>query len=272
MLTKGYCVSVLIRTKDIERHLPELLWRLSRQTLQPLELVVVDNFSSKSKLKEMVNLLSLVKRKLFENHIHVKLVPLTDKEFSHAYSTNVGVFVATCDLVCITNGHSLPASREWLESGVVHFKSLTVAGVGGYFTSHEDGTVWEKIAYDWGWKKLNELSRTYVKDNYFSTVNCVLRRSLWEEFPFDEKLPDKIPHARKFGGEDYDWAREMLARGYKIVVEPKFNVYHSHRETLSQLVPKYLIWRQIRRNIRSLRRPRKSYTKLRGIKPLHYNL
>jgi len=272
MLTEGYHVSVLIRTRDVERRFHELLWRLACQTLQPLELVVVDNFSSKSKLDEMVNLLSMIKRKLFGDKIRLKLVPITDKEFSHAYSTNVGIFVAECDLVCITNGHSLPSSEEWLESGVAHFKSLDVAGVGGYSTPHEDGTIWEKIAYDWGWKRLNELSKAYVKDNYFSTVNCILRRSLWEDYPFDEKLPNKIPHAREFGGEDYDWAREMLARGYKIVVEPKFDAYHSHGETLSQLVSKYLIWRRIRKKVKSFKRPRKSYTKLESMKPLYYNL
>ena len=64
-----------------------------------------------------------------------------------------------------------------------------------------------------------------------------------EEYLFDEKLSDEIPQARKFG-QDYDWATEMLARDYKIVVEPKFDVYNSHGETLSKLVSKYLIWRR----------------------------
>ncbi len=137
---------------------------------------------------------------------------------------------------------------------------------------HRHGTAWEKLAYDWGWRRLNELSGFYAKDEYFSTVNCILRRSLWEEYPFDEKIPEKIPYAGKFGGEDYDWGVEMLARGYRLVVEPKFDVYHSHGETISQLVPKYLIWRRIRKNIRSLRRPRESYTRLKSVNPSQYVL
>jgi len=272
MWTKGYSVSVLIRTRDIERHFRELLLRLSRQTLQPSELIVVDNFSSKSKLNEMLNLLSLAKKKVFSDHLQTKLVPVTDEEFSYAYSANVGIFVAERDNVCIINGHCLPLSEEWLESGMAHFKSLDVAGVGGYTLPHKYGTTWEKLAFDWGWRRLNELSRAYLKGNFFSTVNCILRKPLWEEYPFDEKMPEEVPNSGKFGGEDYDWGMEMLARGYRLVVEPKFDVYHSHGETLPKLVPKYLIWRQIRKNIRSLRRPRKSYTRLKKVKPLHYDL
>jgi len=272
MVTEDCCVSVLIRTRDIERHFHELLRILSRQTLQPSELIVVDNFSSKNKLNKMIELLSLAKRKLFENRIKVKIVPITDKEFSYAYSANVGIYVAECDLVCITNGHCLPLSEEWLESGAIHFRSLKVAGVGGYSLPHSYGTIWEKLAYDWGWRRLNELSRFYLKDNFFSTVNCILRRSLWKEYPFDEKIPQEIPNMERFGGEDYDWGMEMLARGYRLIVEPRFDVYHSHGETISQLLPKYLIWRRIRKHIRSLRRPRKSYTRLKEEKPLCYDL
>ncbi|MCK4439464.1 glycosyltransferase [Candidatus Bathyarchaeota archaeon] len=272
MLKRCHRVSVVVRTRDIEKHFRELLWRLSRQTLHPSELVVVDNFSSKRKLDEMVNLLLLAQKNFFSNQICVKLVPITNREFSHAYSTNVGVFVASCDLVCITNGHSLPISEMWLESGVTHFRDVRVAGVAGYSSPHEDGSVWEKLGYEWGWKRPNELSGAYIRDDFFSTVNCVLRRSLWEEYPFDEKLPSEVRYARRFGGEDYDWAKEMLARGYKVIVEPKFDVYHSHGETFSRLVSKYLIWRQIRKKVKSFKRPRKSYTRLESVKPLYYDL
>jgi len=238
MPQKNYRVSVLVRTRDIEGHFTELLWRMSRQTLQPSELVVVDNFSSKDKLED----------------------------------TNVGVFVANGDLVCITNGHSLPLSNMWLETGVVHFRNPEVVGVGGYFVPHKDGSIWEKLAYDLGWKRLNELSRAYVEDDFFSTINCILRKSSWVEYPFDEELPSKIFEAGKFGGEDYDWAKEMLFRGCSIIVDSRFIVYHSHKERLPQLVLKYVVWRRIRKRIRMLRRPRKPYTRLESVKPLYHNI
>ena len=265
-------ISVLIRTKDIESYFYELLKSLSCQTLRPLELVVVDNYSNTDKLKEMTNLLTKAKKEFFGGSLNLIIVPLTDKEFSYAYSANAGVSVASGDLVCITNGHCLPTSNEWLESAVAHFEDKDVAGVGGYTLPHKQGTIWEKLAFDWGWRRFNEASKAYNKDTYFSTTNCIFRRLLWEEYPFDEKMPDLIPETVRFGGEDYDWSLEMLARGYKLIVEPKFDVYHSHGETVSQLVPKYLAWRKIRRNLKSFMRPRESFTRLKEKLPLYYIL
>ncbi len=272
MLPKENSVSVLIRTKDVESHLRRLLWQLSSQTLQPSEIIVVDNFSSKEKLNEMIDLLSAAKDRIFSNRVRMKIVPISNQEFSYAYSANVGIHVAEGDLVCVTNGHCLPLSESWLENGVTHFKRQKVVAVGGYTLPHKSGTTWEKLAYDWCWRRLNELSGSYMRDRYFSTVNCILRKLLWEEYPFDEKMPEKIPDAEKFGGEDYDWGIEMLARGHRIVVEPKFDVYHSHGEDISQLVPKYLVWHRIRKKIRSFERPRESYTRLKKVKPLYYDL
>jgi len=263
MLSDSFRVSVVIRTKDVENRFRGLLQRLAFQTLKPVELVVVDNFSSEEKLQEMSSLLASVKKRLFGGAVVVKLVPVTREEFSHAYSTNAGIFASTSPFVCMTNGHSLPLSDKWLESGVSHLRDARVAGVGGYSTPHKDGTFWEKLFYGWTWRRLNETSGRYLADRYFSTTNCVLRRSLWEDYPFDENLPEAISYDSRFGGEDYDWSREMLARGYEIVVDPKFCVYHSHGEGLSVLLRKYSAWRKVRKRVGMLKRPRQSYTRLR---------
>lgn len=213
----------------------------------------------------------MAKAKFFNSQVHVKLAPIANGEFSHPFSTNVGVYLSSCEFVCIINGHSLPPSDKWLENGVSHFKSPEVAGVGGYFSPHGDGTVWEKIIYK-SWSGLNEVSKAYFKGDHFSTVNCILRKSLWKEYPFDERLPLIIPCTEKFGGEDYDWAIEMQVRGYRIVVDPKFSVFHSHGETLTKLISKHIILNKIKSEIKALKRPRESYTKLEKIRPLCYSL
>ncbi|MEM2546443.1 MAG: glycosyltransferase family A protein [Candidatus Bathyarchaeia archaeon] len=264
-------VSVLIRTRDMESRFSELLQRLSHQTVQPLELIVVDNFSSKESLEKMKNFLRSAKAKFFKNLVSIKLAPIADEEFSHPFSTNVGVFIASCDFVCITNGHSLPLSNSWLENGLTHFENPNVAGVGGYFSPHEDGGIWEKIVYGC-WSGLNGFGGARSRGNHFSTVNCIIRKSLWKEYPFDEKIPCIIPYSKSFGGEDYDWAVEMKARGYKVVLDPKFNVHHSHGEKLHKLVLKHVIWSRIKAEIRSLKRPRVSYTRLVGLNPEYYTI
>jgi len=272
MKNKEDNVSVVIRTRDIERCLYELLDRLASQRLQPTELVIVDNFSTKKSLDKMISFLKSAKRKLFDDKTQMKIVPITDDEFSYAYSANVGVWASQYEFVCLTNGHCLPISDRWLENGVSHFENREVAGVAGYTLPHHDGTIWEKLAFDICWRRLKEQSRAYIKDDFFSTTNCILRRSLWTEYAFDEKMPEIIENAGKFGGEDYDWALEMLIRGYRIVVDPEFDVYHSHGDSLSKLVTKYLVWRKIRKDIRSLKRPRKSYTRLKEFQPIFHRI
>jgi glycosyltransferase involved in cell wall biosynthesis len=263
-------VSVLIRTRDIERHLHKLLLSISHQTLIPSELIIVNNFSSKNKLNEMIKFLKF-KCNFLKNLLRIKIVPIEDKMFSYPYSVNVGVYFANNDLVCITNGHCLPLSNVWLESGVYHFKKSNVAGVAGYTIPHLNSTAWEKI-FNWGWRKLNEFSKFYVKDSFFSTTNCIIRKKLWEVYPFDEKIPKLISNSGKFGGEDYDWGLEMMARNYKLIVEPKFDVYHSHRESIFQLLKKYFVWHQIRIDLQSIKRPRKSYNTLNKNKLEYHEL
>ena len=267
----GLDVSVVIRTRDIERHLLELLSSLASQTLRPSEIIVVNNFSSQRSLNGMMDLLRYAKRRLLGD-IQVKIALIPDGEFSYAYSANLGVWAARSELVCLTNGHCLPISERWLESGVMHFTDQDVAGVSGYILPHDYGSVWEKLGFDILWRRLKEKSGAYMRDSFFATTNCILRRSLWMEYPFDERMPEIIENAGRFGGEDYDWALEMLARGYKLIVEPKFDVYHSHRDSLLRLASKYMAWRRIRQSIRSLRRPRRSYTKLSRSNPVIHKL
>ena len=64
--------------------------------------------------------------------IRLKLVNLSNNEFSHAYSTNLGVDAAENELVWITNAHSLPISLCWLQDGIKHFEDRRVASVSGF--------------------------------------------------------------------------------------------------------------------------------------------
>lgn len=253
--SKSRKVSVLIRTRDVEKHFFRLLRELSHQTLRPSEIIVVDNFSSERKLKDFKDALFNGREECFDNQIPIKLIPIRDDEFSHPYSTNIGVSAANSELICITNGHSLPTSNFWLVSGIRHFRNSGVAGVSGYYIPHEDGSIWEKLAYGLVRPMANEISD-------FSTVNCIIRKSVWKKYPFDENLPEMLPKTERYGGEDYDWAKEMMAKGYKIIMEPKFSAYHSHGLSLLEMIKINWKWFRIRREIDSFKRPREANTKL----------
>ncbi|MEW6754360.1 MAG: glycosyltransferase, partial [Candidatus Latescibacterota bacterium] len=60
----------------------------------------------------------------------------------------------------------------------------------------------------------------------FSMASSAIRRSVWEEMPFDEELQYS---------EDIDWTWRARQRGYAVRYAPRSAVYHSHNYSLTQL-------------------------------------
>jgi hypothetical protein len=58
-----------------------------------------------------------------------------------------------------------------------------------------------------------------IKDSFFHNANSIIKRSVWEEVPFDEQIASI---------EDRVWAKEVLKRQCKIIYEPAASVYHYH--------------------------------------------
>lgn len=258
-------ISVVIRTRDKERFLDRLLENLAMQTVQASEIIIVDNYSTIEKRRVLEDVLSEIVKRCFKHRVtKFKFTSLTDYEFSHAYSTNLGVSLAENELVCITNAHSLPISLRWLQDGIRYFEDSKIAGVGGFFVPNR-----ETIAG----KRINNLYRFSQKmvlyqdgsSSRFATTNCIIRKSLWKTYPFDENLPKLIPETRKYGLEDYDWSIEMAARGFKITVDPAFSVFHSHDESFKEIkrnVKRYFVYRRIQRRISLFQRPKASFSRV----------
>jgi GT2 family glycosyltransferase len=267
-------VSVAVRTRDEEQQLSDLLEMLREQTLPPDEIILVNNYSSDTRLASFED--SIKKRvELFKRKkIRVRLVNFPDRDFSHPYSTNLGIFFAKNELIAMTNAHALPTSFSWLSNGVRHFRDNRVACVTGYSYPFEKNKSLSKLS-----QQIYRFSeKSIVRFNWTSTVNCIIRKSVWHDYPFDENLPKIIPETRAYGCEDYDWSKEVEARGFKIVVDPQFSVFHSHGsgfEEAKRNVRNYLTQRTIQQAINRFERPRKAYTRLesqelQGLRILEY--
>lgn len=168
---KTLSLSVVIRTRDKESYFEHLLKNLASQTLHPSEIVVVDNCSNREKLKLLEKDLRR-KIKRYSKLQKIKLIPIVDSEFSHAYSTNLGVHFAENELVSIINAHSVPISFKWLEQGVKYFEDPKVAGVSGFFIPHKEGFAFGRfdvILYYFFQKMISHEKR-------FCTINCIIRK------------------------------------------------------------------------------------------------
>ena len=230
--------SIVVRTYNEGRRLRPVLEMLSQQTLQAFELIIVDNCSIDGTLS------------LLDDFPVSTLVSIPRDSFGHAFSTNLGVFVAHANWVVLMNGHSLATSRSWLEAALENFQDPMVAAVDGYYTAYPDGSIWERIS------DLREIHTLRVRRENLpiTTTNAIIRRDLWLEYQFDEGLPEC---------EDYDWALEMIARGYKTVKEPRFNVLHSHGLSLAEMRRRKRKWKSICSIIDLRKRPRTSRSVVR---------
>lgn len=276
-MPKNFDVSMVIRTRDEEKLLWKLLENLiSKQTIKSSEIIIIDNYSCKKEFESLKDKLCSFEDQM---NFHIIMEGISDKEFSHPYQTNLGVYKARCDYIAMTNAHSLPISNTWLEDGLNNFKDPDVVGVSGYCLPYYDSSDAEKIAYGitGNLMKFTNLKLVYKGHfalsllkafpflYFFSTTNCILKRKKWEERCFDEKIEVFAREHNLFPEcEDRDWGMDMLARGdrQKIIIDPKFNVFHSHEYSFPKIFKKHVHQYRINRVLDKKERPREAYTRL----------
>ena len=194
---------MIVRTKNEERWIGRCLAALSHQDHPDVDIVVVDNDS-------VDDTVSVVKR------FDCRLVHISEREFSHGRSINLGIAASRGDLVAMISGHCIPANERWLGRLALPFADASIAGVYGRqeplpdTSDHDKRDLWTTFGLD---------RRTQVRDYFFHNANSMIRRDVWERMPFNEDLA---------GVEDRDWARRVLDAGHQIVYEPAASVYHFH--------------------------------------------
>jgi len=235
--------SFVIRTFNEEKWLPVLLDSLFSQSRLDFEIILVDSGSTDNTLK------------ILQKYPIRKIIKIRKKDFNYAYALNIGISESWGEIIGIVSGHSIPISRSWYSDGMIHFNDIKVAGVSGYFTPLPDASYREKLL------SLHEGDQ-YIRyescSRWMTNTNALIRKDLWLQYPFDEQITRGDP-AYDFateGCEDYDWASEMIARRFRVVKDPKFNVYHSHggigRLAYSERIER---WNQICSMIDKKKRP-----------------
>ena len=95
-------ISVIIRTFNEEKFLPELLDALKRQSFQDFETIVVDSGS-------------LDRTREIAAQKADKLLPIESHDFTFGHSLNIGIQKATGKYIAIVSAHTLPADIHWLK-------------------------------------------------------------------------------------------------------------------------------------------------------------
>jgi len=200
-------VSVIVRTKNEERWIAQCLNAVFSQTYKNFEVIIVDNKSTDKTIE---------KAKQFP----VKdFVAYADEKYFPGKALNMGIRKSGGQFVVCLSGHCIPNSNRWLENLIANFfaKEQCVAGVYGRqepmpFTPDSDK---RDLAIAFGLDR-----KVQKKDPFFHNANSAIRKDVWQEIPFDEKITNI---------EDRVWAKKVQeSNQYKIVYEPQASVYHYH--------------------------------------------
>jgi rhamnosyltransferase len=193
-------LSIIIRCRNEAPSLRQVFEALKAQKANfPWEIVVVDN-ESEDDTREVCRLAS------------ARVVPLPRGEFTYGRATNTGIAAAKGELIMLLSAHAMPIGSYFLESAVAPFADPTIAATRCLWlgSSKEVLTHWYRpkdIQYKSPEEQKAAETGTKWLSEYPTAGCCVLRRSVWEEVKYDEKLE---------ANEDKFWASQVLARGYKM--------------------------------------------------------
>ncbi|MEJ7783709.1 MAG: glycosyltransferase [Solirubrobacteraceae bacterium] len=207
-------VALVIRCFNEEAHIGRLLTGVMRQTRTPDEVIVVDSGSTDSTVS-------------IAGAFDVRVVSIAPEQFSFGHALNVGIAASKAELVVFASAHVYPLFDSWIAHLVAPFEERGVAltygrqqgAPGGRFSEHRLLSQWFPAQ-----------SARRQRHPFCNNANAAIRRSVWEQRPYDEGLT---------GLEDLDWAKHAMEMGHSIAYVAEAPVVHVHHESFAQVVNRY---------------------------------
>ena len=198
--------SLVIRAYNEEKQIGRLLEGITYQTIQDVEVVLVDSGSTDGTAA-------------IAAAFGARIVRIPSAEFTFGRSLNFGVRAATRDLIVIASAHIYPVYPDWLESLLSPFEDEKVALTYGKQRGPKKARFSERQVYhQW----FPEVSKMQQETAFCNNANAAIRKSLWEQNPYDESLT---------GLEDLAWAKWAQEQGHAIAYVADAEVIHVHDET-----------------------------------------
>jgi len=213
MTNKPAC-SIIIRAYNEEDHIGRLLTGIMEQTLKEIEIIVVDSGSNDATLA-------------IASRFPTKIISISPEDFTFGRSLNLGCSEANGPILVFASAHVYPQYPDWLERLLEPFQDATIGLV--YGKQRGDGET--------RYSEHQQFTRMYPdasihpqKHPLCNNANAAIRRSLWEQRPYDESLS---------GLEDLEWATWLLSQGCYLAYSADASVVHVHNESPSQVLNRY---------------------------------
>jgi len=206
--------SLVVRAFNEERHIGRLLEGVRRQTLRDVEVILVDSGSTDATAA-------------IAAQYGARVVHIPPADFTFGRSLNLGLAAATRELVAIASAHIYPVYPDWLERLLAPFADpgtgLTYGKQRGdsnsKFSEHQIFARWYP-----------DQPQPRQPHAFCNNANAAIRRSLWEQHPYDETLT---------GLEDLAWAKWAQTQGHAIAYVPEAEIVHVHNETPRGVLNRY---------------------------------
>jgi rhamnosyltransferase len=209
----GKC-SIVIRAYNEEKHIGRLLEGIKQQTVRDVDVILVDSGSTDSTIA------------IAESH-GAQIVMIPSAEFTFGRSLNHGIKAAKHELVVIASAHVYPVYPDWLESLLRPFHDEQVALTYGKQRGPEFAKFSEQqIFHQW----YPDASKLKQETAFCNNANAAIRKSLWEQNPYDETLT---------GLEDLAWAKWAREQGHVISYVAEAEIVHVHNETPQGVYNRY---------------------------------
>jgi len=201
-------VSIIIRTYNESRHLPDLLRGINSQVLDNIEseVIVVDSGSTDGTLD-------------IAERFQCRVEHINKEDFSFGRSLNIGCAAASGDILVIVSGHCIPVDEHWLASIIRPLAAGHAVLVYGRQIGSDTSRFSECRIFE---KYFPGVSQIPQEGFFCNNANSALLHSVWRQHPFDESLT---------GLEDMHLAKQLVAKGMGIGYVAESVVYHLHDET-----------------------------------------
>lgn len=213
-------VSVIIPTRNAEKYINNLIVRLMDQTVEPIEIIVIDTNSA----DETRNICKLYNK--------VKFIHINEGEFNHGKTRNKAANEAIGDILVFITQDAIPDNKRFIEELILPLgKKNIVASYGRQIPNTDSGEI-EKFSRQFNYgdvdivKSKNDINKFGVKTFFFSNVcSAFIKEEFFKVGGFPE---DTIMN------EDMIIASKFIFDGKSTYYSSNAKVIHSHKYTYIQ--------------------------------------
>jgi rhamnosyltransferase len=203
-------VSIIMRSYNEGWALKDTLPALHAQDYRNWELIVIDSGSKDGSIDMIRNF----------KPAHFKIIK--PEEYNPSRVMNWGMQTAAADYCVFLNADATPQGSNWLRPLATALQNPKNAAVFGRQIPRPDCQAVYACDYD---RCFGDRRESAAWDHFFSMVSSGLRKDVWKQRGFLEKLQY---------AEDDEYTRWCKAAGYDVVYCPESVVMHSHNYTPAQ--------------------------------------